>query len=57
MSYLQSTTINNTHSVFQILFSGVPHGSILGPSILINGLVQNVDTIYVLTEAEDLKLY
>ena len=30
----QNVRINNTHSVFQILFSGVPRGSILGPLLL-----------------------
>ena len=27
----QNVKINNTHSVFQVLLSGVPHGSLLGP--------------------------
>ena len=30
----QNVRINNTHSIFQILLSGVPQGSILGPILL-----------------------
>ena len=44
-SYLKrrklNVTINNTHSVFQILLSGLPQGSILGP-ILLNICINNL---------------
>ena len=30
----QNTRINNRHSIFQILLSGVPQGSVLGPALL-----------------------
>ena len=43
--YKQSIKINNTHSAFQVLLSGIPQGLILGPivfNIFINNLFYKV---------------
>ena len=37
----QNVRINNTHSVFQILLSAVPHSSILGP-LLFNKFINDL---------------
>ena len=36
----QNIKINNTHSIFQILLSGVPQGSILGPILQLIKILQ-----------------
>ena len=39
----QNIKINNTHSIFQILLSGVPQGSILGPILQLITLSERLE--------------
>ena len=56
----QGVKINDTESIFQILLSGVPQGSILGPilfNIFINDLFLFINEVELAIFADDNKIY